>query len=330
MPSLTPFHTFGLSAECPQIITVTSIHQLKTVLAKHADNAILLGEGSNCIFIEDINVPVIVIQTKGIEHERVSDGIIVRAQAGENWHQFVTHCLHHGWHGLENLALIPGTVGAAPIQNIGAYGVEVAQFIHQVHVLDRFTLEAFVLEAKACEFGYRESVFKQVHGRHLVVTQVDFHLPSEWAPNAQYAELRALSSPSADAIYHEVIKIRTRKLPDPNVDGNAGSFFKNPVISEALFTRLQQEYGLIAGFKQQDGIKIPAAWLIDKLGFKGKATGGIRCHPNQPLVLSNFQHGTGSELLMLAREIKQAVEKEFSIVLENEVRLIGKEGLIAL
>lgn len=234
-------------------------------------------------------------------------------------------------YGLENLALIPGSVGAAPIQNIGAYGVEIEQFIDQVEYYDLNEKNYTSLNSQECEFGYRDSVFKQRLAGQVVITSVTLAIPKSWSAVTHYGELKQLSAPSAMDIFNKVVSVRQSKLPDPRKIGNAGSFFKNPKVNKADFKQLQQSYPTIPNYPiDAETLKIPAAWLIEQLGFKGKKIGGIGCHANHALVLTNDGTGTGEQLLLLARAIKEAVLNEFSIALENEVRLIGKNGAVAL
>ncbi len=291
----------------------------------------ILGEGSNTVFLEDYQGTVIKPAFMGIDLEYTETHYRLKVGAGENWHQLVLWCMQHQIYGLENLALIPGTVGAAPIQNIGAYGVEIEQFIYQVDYYDLSEQSHKSLDSQGCEFAYRDSVFKKRLADKVVITSVTFAVPKNWQAVVHYGELKELFELSAIDIFNKVVEVRQSKLPDPAKIGNAGSFFKNPIVSKDLFGKLQQTWPSIPSYPvDTDKVKIPAAWLIDQLGFKGKKIGGIGCHPKQALVLTNDGSGTGEQLLQLARTIKSAVLSEFSIVLENEVRLIGKNGPVIL
>ncbi|MDF2178577.1 UDP-N-acetylmuramate dehydrogenase [Aliiglaciecola sp. CAU 1673] len=327
MLSLNSFHTFGLSANAKNLVRLTDVDQLIP-----AEPFYILGEGSNTIFLEDYEGCILQVCLKGVEITEHNDHYMVRVAAGENWHQLVIHLLQEKIFGLENLALIPGTVGAAPIQNIGAYGRELADFCHSVETLHLQNGEKTAIAAVDCQFGYRDSIFKQSEALALLITHVNLRFDKEWKPHNQYGELQALGeAPSPLEIYNKVVEVRQSKLPDPAKVGNAGSFFKNPVVEGDLFRLLKAKWAEIPGYSQEGGrVKIPAAWLIDTLGFKGKTVGGIACHAKQPLVLINQNHGTGQELLTLARDIRDSVYREFGIVLENEVRLMGKLGLITL
>ncbi len=330
VPALSHYHTFHLPAQCQAI---ESFHDIKSalLLSQACERFYLLGEGSNTIFIEDFDGTVLRNRITGIAASETHQGIQLRVGAGENWHQFVTYALEHGYHGMENLALIPGSVGASPIQNIGAYGVEVAQFIESVEYIELRTGTSKILLAQDCHFGYRDSIFKHELAGKVLITHVNFYIPTAYTPVTSYGELAALVNPTAHHIYEAVIRVRQQKLPDPQVLGNAGSFFKNPVVSQTTFDAIAARYPQVPGYPNDDsGVKIPAAWLIDQLGFKGKQMGGVRCHPTQPLVLTNTGVATGQEVITLAKRIIDAVSQEFGVVLEPEVRLVGREGLISL
>jgi UDP-N-acetylmuramate dehydrogenase len=267
----------------------------------------------------------------GKQIKELADVFEITVKAGESWHQLVADCLQKGIFGLENLALIPGTVGAAPIQNIGAYGVELQRFIDRVVFTEIKTGKSHFLRQDECQFGYRESIFKNELSQKVLITDVVLHLPKRWLPCQHYGELQKLTRPSAQQIFDKVVEIRTAKLPDPARIGNAGSFFKNPIIDRNVFDKLLQDWPLMPHYKVDNKqVKIAAAWLIDTLGYKGKKIGGIQCHPKQPLVLTNDGSGTGAQLLELAREIRNEVADKFSIQLENEVSLLGKEGIVKL
>jgi UDP-N-acetylmuramate dehydrogenase len=249
----------------------------------------------------------------------------VRAAAGENWHGFVQWTLAQGLGGLENMSLIPGTVGAAPIQNIGAYGVELRDVFHSVTVYELASGTLRTLEADACRFGYRDSVFKHADGAGLVVVDVTFALPAAWQPNLRYAELaqavaqQGLAAPSATEIGDTVVAIRRRKLPDPAVIGNAGSFFKNPVVSGERCARLLEQFPALVHHAQPDGSeKLAAGWLIDQCGWKGRSLGAAGVYPKQALVLVNNGGATGAEVLALANAIEADVAARYGVQLEPE------------
>jgi UDP-N-acetylmuramate dehydrogenase len=330
--SLAPHHSFGFPSFARAFLTVNLPNDLSARLSELSNSAFyILGEGSNTVFLENYQGTVIKPAFMGIDLEHTETHYLLKVGAGENWHQLVLWCMQHQIYGLENLALIPGTVGAAPIQNIGAYGVVVEQFINYVEYYDLSKQSHKSLTKEHCEFAYRDSVFKQRLSGQIVITSVSFAIPKSWKGVTHYGELKQLSNPSAMDIFNKVVEVRRSKLPDPTKIGNAGSFFKNPIVCKDLFRQLQQSWPSIPSYPvDTDSVKIPAAWLIDQMGFKGKKIGGIGCHPNHALVLTNDGSGTGEQLLQLARAIKSAVLNEFSIVLENEVRLIAKNGSVAL
>jgi UDP-N-acetylmuramate dehydrogenase len=253
------------------------------------------------------------------------DAVLVRARAGENWHGFVQFTLEQGLGGLENMSLIPGTVGASPIQNIGAYGAEVKDLFHSLTAFDFASGTTRVMDAAACRFGYRDSVFKHEGGRQLAVLDVTFALPKAWRPNLRYAELakevegQGIDAPTPRQVADAVIAIRRRKLPDPLDVGNAGSFFKNPVVSGEHCARLLAQWPTLVHHAQPDGSeKLAAGWLIDQCGWKGKSLGRAGVYPKQALVLVNNGGASGEEVLALARAIQADVQARFGVLLEPE------------
>ncbi len=291
---------------------------------------LFLGEGSNTIFVEDFEGCVLLNKLKGVHVSEDDEFYHLSVASGENWHELVVFCIERGINGFENLALIPGTVGAAPIQNIGAYGVEIERFIHSVEFYEIESGRMAYFNRKECEFAYRESRFKREAGKRII-TSVNFVLPKQYQLVTSYGPLAELKEASAQSIFKKVIEIRQQKLPDPSKLGNAGSFFKNPTISMSHFLDLQSRYPDIPHFSAPEGmIKIPAAWLIDTLGFKGVKQGDVGCHQHQALVLVNHGNAKGKDLIYLARDIKQQVANHFNIELENEVRLIGRDNAIEL
>jgi UDP-N-acetylmuramate dehydrogenase len=329
---LSTYHTFGLNSQCQAFLALNELSDVITnVRDQTFDRFCLLGEGSNTIFVEDYDGMVLKVQSKGIKVVEHDSHYLITVAAGENWHDLVVWCLSQNIYGFENLALIPGTVGAAPIQNIGAYGVELEQFIEYVEYIDLSNGEKCRLNKHQCQFGYRDSIFKRQLADCCVISHVTFNISKRWQPVTHYGELSSLPSPSAQDIFDCVVQVRRNKLPNPSEIGNAGSFFKNPVVSTDLYLRLQNTWSTIPSYRlDAESVKIPAAWLIDRLGFKGKTLGGIACHPTQALVLTNDGSGTGEQLLQMATNIRDTVLREFEIELINEVRLMGRSGLVSL
>lgn len=334
MKSLQPFHTFHISANAREIIEVENLEQLKQAWSKaKAQNlpVLLLGQGSNMLFVEDFDGVVIINRLQGITYEQDDSFHYLHVNAGENWHNLVKYTLEQGIGGLENLALIPGCAGSAPIQNIGAYGVEFKDVCHYVDVLDLVTNKPFRLTAEECEFGYRESIFKHRYRNDHVITAVGLKLPKNWQPVLEYGTLANFSRESVTAkeVFDEVCYIRQSKLPNPDEFGNAGSFFKNPVVSAEQFIELQKLNENLPHFPQTDGrVKLAAGWLIDQCNLKGFKIGGASVHKKQALVLINEDNATGEDVVKLAHHIRQKVAEKFAVYLQPEVRFIGAKGEI--
>lgn len=325
-------HTFGLDAYCSRYIEINSVDQLRETLSTSShERVFVIGEGSNCVFVDNLDATVIKLNLFGKSVKQHEDYSLVKAYAGENWHAFVQWCLDEKVYGLENLALIPGTVGAAPIQNIGAYGVEIEQFVHQVDYLDMASLRIHSLSRDECEFGYRNSIFKQALKDKVVILSVTLNVPKRWQPVLSYGELKTLKKRDPRAIFNAVIAIRQKKLPDPKKIGNAGSFFKNPIISSEHRNTLLKKYPRMPYYEiDHETSKLPAAWLIENSGFKGVHKNGVQCHSTQALVLTNTGNATGNGLLTFANEIVTKVNQLYGVRLENEVRLMGKNGPVNL
>ena len=329
--SLRMRNTFGVEATAPLLVEVADAAALPGVLARHAGDApMLLGGGSNLLFAGNPPGAVIALATRGIAMTEDGEVAIVRADAGATWHEFVLWTLRHGLCGLENLALIPGTVGAAPIQNIGAYGVEVRERIRAVEAFNRRDGAMVRLDNAACGFAYRDSLFKRDPER-FVVTAVEFALPRTPALRLDYAgigeELAAMgvADPTPSQVADAVIRIRRRKLPDPAVLGNAGSFFKNPIVPAVQAEALHARHPSLPTFRgNDDGTrKLSAAWLIDQCGWKGHREGDAGVAASHALVLVNHGHATGMQLLDLARRIAASVRERFGVEIEPEPRIVG-------
>lgn len=326
---LASLNTFRIPALARRYLRVTDAGQLAAVRADPALNALprlVLGGGSNMLFTGDVDGLVLHMTGLGREILGEQDGkVLVRAQAGENWHAFVQYTLEQGLGGLENLSLIPGTVGAAPIQNVGAYGTETKDVFHSLTAFDMASGEVRSLDAAACRFAYRDSIFKHAEGRDLIVLDVTFALPKAWTPNLRYAELAnaardaGLDHPSAREVGQLVEAIRRRKLPDPAEIGNAGSFFKNPVVAAEHCARLLAQFPNLVHHPQPDGTeKLAAGWLIDQCGWKGRSMGAAGVYPKQALVLVNLGGATGAEVVKLARAIQEDVKARYGVELEPE------------
>lgn len=328
--ALRSLNTFGISATAKQFSEVTSVEMLEEIVSKHKDLFILSG-GSNILLTKDVDKPVLHLNTKGIEIvKKNQESAWVRAQAGENWHEFVCWCLENDFGGLENLSLIPGNVGTSPMQNIGAYGVEIKDSFESLEALEISSGEIRTFYPNDCAFGYRESVFKNTLKGQFIILNVTFRLTvKDHLINADYGaikeqlKLAKVADPTIHDISKAVIAIRRSKLPDPKEIGNSGSFFKNPVVSTAHFLKLQARFPEMPHYKlSEDEIKVPAGWLVEKCGFKGKRFGDAGVHKKQALVLVNYKNASGNDILSLAKTIQEAVLKDFGIELEMEVNIV--------
>ena len=329
--SLRPFNTFGVDANAALFARVRSVEDLQHVLGDHrvaGAPLLVLGGGSNVLFTHDFDGCVLKIEIPGVQRDDDGANWRVQVGAGENWHAIVERLIDESAPGLENLALIPGSVGAAPIQNIGAYGVELAERFDCLQVWDFASQTLQTLTADDCGFGYRDSVFKRDNETRLIVT-VTFALPRRWQPVTGYADVenelrnRNIMQPLPRDIFDAVVAIRQRKLPDPARIGNAGSFFKNPVISRQQRSALIERHSSLVSYDIGGGrYKLAAGWLIDACGLKGAVRGRAAVYEKQALVLVNLGHATGAEIFALAREVQDAVRARFGIELEPEPRIV--------
>lgn len=326
--SLKSYNTLKIDAHADQIISVTDIAQLASIYTQHK-HPIVIGEGSNVVFKSaHIKETVLINQLKGIE---LIDDSRMRVASGECWDDFVDYSLDNGYEGLENLALIPGTVGAAPIQNIGAYGVEVGELIQSVEYYDPQTAQVRIIDQSQCQFGYRDSIFKHQLA-HVFITHVNFIFPREYIQKLNYPgimdELKsmsvALNPPHAKDIARVIRALRKRKLPYPKEVPNAGSFFKNPVIDVTLWQQLKDQHANLPGYDValQDKIKTSAAWLIEQCGWKGKRQGDAGVYANHALVLVNHGEASGAQIIDLAEQMIASVQQQFGLTLEIEPRVI--------
>jgi len=327
---LKKYNTFGISVNAKRFISVDSVYELQQLLKIEKDIFLISG-GSNMLLTKDIDKLVVHIDIKGISIDNEDDNAAyLTINAGENWHEFVLWCVSENYGGIENLSLIPGNVGTCPIQNIGAYGVEVKDTITKVEALDIETGKLVLFSNKECNFGYRNSIFKnEVKGKYIItsvsfkLTKTNHNLNSSYGAIETELSSKEISNPSLKDISEAVIAIRKSKLPDPKEIGNGGSFFKNPIITATQFLKLQKEYANIPSYKISDSeVKVPAGWLIEQAGFKGKRYGQFGVHEKQALVLVNYGNATGKEIYQLAEKIKETIIKKFGIPLEIEVNII--------
>lgn len=334
--SLKPYNTFGFDVKAREFISVTSLHELKQVVAKIDDFFILSG-GSNMLLTKNIDKLVIHINTKGKEILRQAqddtknkNNVFVKIQAGENWHEFVLWCIEQNFGGVENMSLIPGNVGTSPIQNIGAYGIELKDIMHELEALEIATGNLIIFKNAECEFGYRNSIFKNHAKGKYIITSVTFKLTkNKHQINSSYGAIQSelakhnTENPTIKDISNAVIAIRQSKLPDPKEIGNSGSFFKNPVIIKHQFRQLQHAFPDVPYYiVSETEVKVPAGWLVEQCGFKGKRFGDAGVHEKQALVLVNYGNATGLELKELSENIQKAVKDKFGIYLEAEVNII--------
>ncbi|WP_288981581.1 UDP-N-acetylmuramate dehydrogenase [uncultured Flavobacterium sp.] len=328
--SLKNYNTFGIEAKANQFVSVSSIEELKEVLTQR-DDIFILGGGSNMLLTQNIEKLVVHVNLKGREIvEQNDDFAIVKAQAGENWHEFVLWCIAQNLGGIENLSLIPGNVGTTPIQNIGAYGVEIKDTMFSCEALNLKTLEIETFTNAQCKFEYRESVFKNELKNQYIITSVSFKLTKRnHKVSTTYGAIETelqhqnIKNPTLKDVSNAVIAIRQSKLPDPRELGNSGSFFKNPIISKEAYEKAKTHHPEIPHYViSESEVKVPAGWLIEQAGFKGKRFGDAGVHKNQALVLVNYGTATGAEIVALSKRIQQTILEKFGIAIEAEVNII--------
>jgi UDP-N-acetylmuramate dehydrogenase len=330
--SLYPFNTFGMNVQAAYFDILSNeegLLQLKTQDA-FRNGLLILGGGSNILFTQDVSQWVLRNEIRGIEKIKEDDEYVwLKAGAGEVWHGFVLHCVNKGYGGIENLSLIPGTVGAAPIQNIGAYGAEIKDVVDSVRFFDLEKESFETFNAAQCEFGYRDSIFKRSLKGKIVITSVVFRLKKQPVFNTSYGNIQqeldimGVKELSVKSISDAVIRIRSSKLPDPKEIGNAGSFFKNPEVPEEIYNSLKNQHPTIPGFLLGNSfVKIPAAWLIEQCGWKGFRKHDYGVHRNQALVLVNYGNANGNDIKLLSEKIMASVKERFGIELEREVQII--------
>lgn len=330
--SLKPYNTFGIDVSARKFISAESISDLRNILSQtYASELFILGGGgSNMLLTQDLDRTVVHVNLTGIEIlKETGNSVLIQAMAGENWHDFVMFCTARDFGGLENLSLIPGNVGTTPIQNIGAYGVEVRDCFESCRALNVQTLEIRDFSEEECQFGYRDSVFKNSLKDQFVILSVTFKLSkgnhqlnTSYGSIDSFLEEEGIADPTIRDVSNAVIKIRQSKLPDPKVLGNSGSFFKNPIVSKKKALKLKEEFPELPYYEISDTeVKIPAGWLIDKAGLKGYREGDAGVHSKQALVLVNYGAATGLEILNLARKVQAEIKSAFDIGLEPEVNI---------
>jgi len=330
--SLKNYNTFGIEAKARQFVAVYSVDELKWVLEQHqTTKKFILGGGSNMLLTQNIDALVIHIDLKGKRIlKQDDDHVWVEAQAGENWHEFVLWTIGQDFGGLENMSLIPGNVGTTPVQNIGAYGTEIKDTFVSCNAMHIATREMRTFIKEECHFGYRESVFKNEIKDQYIITSVTFKLTKHnHQINISYGDIISeltkgnIENPTLKDVSNAVIAIRQSKLPDPKELGNSGSFFKNPIIPKSEFEKIHREFPEMKYFEVSDSeVKVPAGWLIEKAGFKGKRFGDAGIHKNQALVLVNYGNATGAEILAVSKDIQKTIYDTFGIHIEAEVNVI--------
>lgn len=330
--SLFKYNSFRCEAKAKYFCTVKRKDEINDALSwctHQGKSFLVLGGGSNILFTKDFDGLIIKMEIKGIKVlKETASEVLITVGAGENWHLLVKYCVQKGWGGLENLSLIPGTVGAAPIQNIGAYGIEAKETIQQINAYDTQEQQWIILNQAQCQFGYRNSIFKQAKNRYII-TEVQFLLQKQPKLHTDYGAIREvlhhkqIKNASIEDISNAIIEIRTEKLPDPALLGNAGSFFKNPTVDVRIYNELKKIHPSIIAFPiSNTEYKIAAGWLIEQAGWKGKKNGSVGCYEKQALVIVNYDQATGKEIYNFSEAIIQSVKNMFSIQLEREVSIV--------
>lgn len=330
--SLQPYNTFGIDVSATAFARFSSIAELEAVLLENQGKLplFILGGGSNVLFTKPLDALVLKNELKGFEHlNETEDTIDIRVGAGEEWHAFVRYCVEKGWGGVENLSLIPGSVGASPMQNIGAYGAEIKDCFVELTAfhIEKRELQSF--SAQDCAFGYRESVFKRALKGQYIIASVTYRLQKHPKFNTAYGAIQTeldamkVTELSVSAISQAVMNIRNSKLPNPKELGNAGSFFKNPVVDSAVVDVLKERFPEVPNYPQPDGsVKLAAGWLIEQAGWKGKRIGNCGVHARQALVLVNYGGATGNEIYALSQAVLDDVQQQFGVLLEREVNIL--------
>lgn len=327
---LKDFTTFGVSANAKRFATFSTEEEARNLTKNNNEALLILGGGSNVLLTQDFNGLVLKNEIKGISIiEKNNVSVVLKVGAGEEWHNFVLHTIENGYFGIENMSLIPGSVGASPMQNIGAYGVEIKDVFEKLEALEIETGEVQTFTKEACAFGYRESVFKHALRGKYIITNVYFRLSLIEKISTKYGAIEqellknGIASPTSKDVSNAVIAIRTSKLPNPKDLGNAGSFFKNPVVPIKLYNTIRETFSDAPSYPiDENYVKVPAGWLIESAGWKGKKVGKCGVHINQALVLVNYGGATGNEILNLSSQIIEDINQKFGITLEREVNIL--------
>jgi UDP-N-acetylmuramate dehydrogenase len=329
--SLKSLNTFGIDVTANYFSSFTNDAELAELITQNPTlKTFVLGGGSNILFTKKFDGLILKNEVKGIDLvNEDEDHLYIKVGAGENWHQFVLYCINRNWAGVENLSLIPGNVGASPMQNIGAYGVEIKEVFYELEAFNLSEKKVYTLTVNDCDFGYRNSIFKNRYKDQFVILSVTYCLNKFPTLNLSYGAIKQelekmnITEPNIRSVSQAVINIRSSKLPDPNVIGNAGSFFKNPIVTKPAFENLKIDLPGIVGFNNEDGsVKLAAGWLIEQCGWKGFRKGDAGCYSNQALVLVNYGNASGKEVYDLSEEIFQSVKNKFGIELEREVNIL--------
>jgi len=330
--SLKRYNTFGIDVKTKFFTEVSAVDDVREICSDKQfgkTRKLILGGGSNILFTKDFDGLVIKNNFKGIAVDKENtEHVYIKAGAGENWHNFVLHCISQNYAGIENLSLIPGNIGAGPMQNIGAYGVELKDVFHELEAYEISSGDIRKFNADDCRFGYRESVFKNIHKDKFIIISVTLRLHKKPEYNTTYGaieqelEKMGVKELNIAAISQAVCNIRRSKLPDPAEIGNAGSFFKNPVVSNELFQTIKNEFPSVVGYPSGKEMKLAAGWLIEQCGWKGYRKDDYGVHKNQALVLVNYGNAKGDDIYNLSQDVMDAVNKKFGVVLEREVNIV--------
>ncbi len=330
--SLKQFNTFGIDVSSKFFAQAQNEDEVRNVIQSNEflnNDNLILGGGSNILFTKNFDGIVLRNNIEGVEVlEETSESVLVKVGGGVVWHEFVLYCINQGWNGTENLSLIPGSVGASPMQNIGAYGVEIKEIFHELEAIHLKTGEIKYFNNAECDFGYRESVFKNKHKGEYLISRVTFRLSKIPNFNVSYGaiekqlEVMNVRNLTAKSVSDAVVSIRQSKLPDPKKVGNSGSFFKNPIVDEVIYKEVKKKYPEAVGYSVGEGkIKLAAGWLIDQAGWKGKTIGNYGVHKNQALVLVNYGGATGEQIFDLSTNILDSIKDKFGVQLEREVNI---------